>query len=56
MENREVLEDLILDQDIKELYEYCKANLEIQKIPSVIEVADHIEKTYNGKIRRVGNE
>lgn len=42
--------------DIKELYEYCRANLEIQKIPSVIEVADHIEKTYNGKIRRVGDE
>ncbi len=32
--------------DVKDLYEYCKANLEIQKIPSVIEVADHIEKTY----------
>lgn len=42
--------------DVKGLYEYCKANLEIQKIPSVIEVANHIEKTYNGKIRRVGNE
>lgn len=42
--------------DVKELYEYCKDNLEIQKIPSVIEVSDHFEKTYNGKIRRVGNE
>lgn len=42
--------------DVKELYRYCKDNLEIQKIPSVIEVADHIEKTYNGKIRRGENE
>lgn len=36
-----------------QLLSYCKNQLEIQKIPSEIVVVDRIEKTYNGKVRRV---
>ena len=36
-----------------ELLDFCKERLEIQKIPSEIIVVERIEKTYNGKVRRV---
>lgn len=36
-----------------ELLDFCKERLEIQKIPSEIIVVEKIEKTYNGKVRRV---
>lgn len=36
-----------------ELLNFCKERLEIQKIPSEIIVVEKIEKTYNGKVRRV---
>lgn len=36
-----------------ELLDFCKKRLEIQKIPSEIIVVEKIEKTYNGKVRRV---
>lgn len=36
-----------------DLLNYCKERLEIQKIPSEIIVVKKIEKTYNGKVRRV---
>lgn len=36
-----------------ELLDFCKKRLEIQKIPSEIIVVGKIEKTYNGKVRRV---
>lgn len=38
-----------------ELLNYCKERLEIQKIPSEIIVVEKIEKTYNGKVRRVSS-
>ncbi len=36
-----------------QLLSFCKKRLEIQKIPSEIIVVEKIEKTYNGKVRRV---
>lgn len=36
-----------------QLLEFCKGRLEIQKIPSEIVMVEKIEKTYNGKVRRV---
>lgn len=36
-----------------ELLDFCKERLGIQKIPSEIIVVEKIEKTYNGKVRRV---
>lgn len=42
--------------NVKEIQKYCKKKLEIQKVPSVIEIVDKIEKTYSGKIRRNQNE
>lgn len=39
--------------DISELLNLCKERLEIQKIPSEIIEVEKIEKTYNGKVRRV---
>lgn len=42
--------------NVKEIREYCKKKMEIQKVPSVIEIVDKIEKTYSGKIRRNQNE
>lgn len=39
--------------DSSELLEFCKERLEVQKIPSEIIVVGKIEKTYNGKVRRV---
>lgn len=38
-----------------ELLDFCKERLEIQKIPSEIIVVEKIEKTYNGKVRRVSS-
>lgn len=38
-----------------DLMKFCKEKLEIQKIPSEIFVVDKLEKTYNGKIRRVNH-
>lgn len=38
---------------VRELLDFCKERLEIQKIPSEIVVVEKIEKTYNGKVRRV---
>lgn len=37
----------------RELLDFCKERLEIQKIPSEIIEVQKIEKTYNGKVRRV---
>lgn len=39
--------------DFKEVLEYCKKNLEPHKIPREIVAVDKIEKTYNGKVRRL---
>lgn len=36
-----------------QLLSFCRKRLEIQKIPSEIIVVEKIEKTYNGKVRRV---
>lgn len=36
-----------------QLLSFCKGRLEIQKIPSEIVMVENIEKTYNGKVRRV---
>ncbi len=38
-----------------ELLDFCKQRLEIQKIPSEIIKVEKIEKTYNGKVRRVNS-
>lgn len=38
---------------VSELLDFCKERLEIQKIPSEIVMVEKIEKTYNGKVRRV---
>ena len=40
---------------VSELLDFCKKRLEIQKIPSEIIVVEKIEKTYNGKVRRVSS-
>lgn len=51
---------IVVDRDVipnvGKLHEYCKNNLETQKVPGVIEIVEYIEKTYNGKIRRNKNE
>lgn len=39
--------------DMNKLLEFCKEKLEIQKVPSEIVIVDKIEKTYNGKVRRI---
>lgn len=38
---------------ISELMDYCRENLEAFKIPVKIEIVDQIEKTYNGKVKRI---
>lgn len=39
--------------DMAALYQYCRERLETQKIPKEIIIVDNIEKTYNGKIKRI---
>ena len=42
--------------DVGKLFQYCKARMENQKLPSEIAVVQKLEKTYNGKIRRSSDE
>lgn len=42
--------------DVGKLFQYCKAKMENQKLPSEIVVVQKLEKTYNGKMRRSSDE
>lgn len=37
----------------KDILKFCKSKLDIHKVPSEIIIVNEIEKTYNGKIRRI---
>lgn len=37
----------------RDLLKYCREKLEIHKVPSEVSIVSNIEKTYNGKIRRL---
>lgn len=36
-----------------DILNYCRNKLEVHKVPSEIAIVDKIEKTYNGKVRRI---